>query len=89
MHNSDDNRTTSSRGVRWLPPSMGHYKVNWAISRVPNSQEWFVGVLVRDSTSSVLATRCCQVQALPNGIHPRIGACNRCYNLLYNWAFLM
>ena len=89
MHNSDDNRTTSSRGVRWLPPSMGRYKVNWAISRVSNSQEWFVRVLVRDLANSVLAARCCQVKALPKGIHPSIGACIQVLQFVIQLGFFV
>ena len=51
--------------------------MNWAISRVPNSQAWFVGVLVRDNSSSVLAAM----------RHPRIGACIQVLQFVLDMGF--
>ncbi len=75
--NGGENLNQQSSGDRWRPPSVGRYKVNWAISRVPNSQAWFVGVLVRDNSSSVLAAM----------RHPCIGACIQVLQFVLDMGF--
>ena len=38
------------RGIGWIPPSEGRYKVNWEVFKTKKSQAWYVGVLAHQST---------------------------------------
>ena len=69
QHGQGDDR------VIWEAPQVGECKVNWEISKDTSSQVWYVGVLIRNHASSVMAGLCSPVMALPRGLNPRVGAC--------------
>uniref|UniRef100_A0A2N9F9E6 Reverse transcriptase zinc-binding domain-containing protein n=1 Tax=Fagus sylvatica TaxID=28930 RepID=A0A2N9F9E6_FAGSY len=73
---------------RWVPPPAGCCKVNWDIARDSAQKLCYVGVVVRDYDSKVLAARCSPIQALPLGVHPYIGACIKVLKFSVEMGFL-